>query len=255
VSERDVKQAEASLSSQVEAQKLALADQAQAAGQQVNDATQIAKMSTQRQQNQSMQDMTETELASKERLQKMGIETDNTLAFLDRNQREALAALGSDVKDKIFDSRLQFSRDEAGRKFTNERQLADFAIATAKNEDQLMRRLSSIKQAAQMESMILDQAEKTLMQGIGRAAQVRQGELDRASKEKLIAMKVAAEKAAMKKKAKRSATSAIIVGAATIAGAVIGGAYTGGAGSAAGAMVGAQVGGAAGNIIDSQVNQ
>ncbi len=248
----DIQQAESSLSSQVEAQKLVQAKQAQADAGDINNAANLAKTTLQREGNAADQDLTDQEIASKERLQKMGIETDNTLGFLDRSQREALASLGSDVKEKIYDSRLQFDRDEVGRKFTNERQLADYAIASSKSEEQLMRRLTAIKNAARTESLILDQAEKTLMRGIGRAAETRQGVLDRASRERLVQMKIAAEKAAAKKKAKRNATSSIIVGAATIAGAVIGAAYTGGAGTAAGATAGAAIGGAAGNIIDSQ---
>lgn len=81
------------------------------------------------------------------RMQKLGIEVDNKLQLATIRQRDQLSRLGGDVKDQILDSRLQFERDEMGRKFTNERQLADYTLANAKTDIEFKDKMREMQQS------------------------------------------------------------------------------------------------------------
>ncbi len=196
----------------------------------------------------AQQQLTQKEIQSNDRLSHFGIETDNNLSFLNRVQREQLAALGSDIKQQIFDGRLQFAKDEQGRKFTNERQLADFALSSTQNAHELANKLQSMQQAADRDVKLAQAAHNRIVEALKQGSLDRQRELTQQQREELARMKIEADKAIRKRKAKAANTGAIITGVATIAGAVGGGILAG----PAGAAVGAQAGGAAGGIISSQ---
>jgi hypothetical protein len=144
---------------QLEAQSTAQGlQQAQAAGQQqVREAQAEAAQRTQ---------MTQDEQASAARLQQVGMDYDNQLSFMSRKQRDDLAKLGRDVKDRLFTDRLTFEQDEAGRKFSNERQLADYTVATAKSQDELRNKVQLVQQAQQRQEYVVQRAFDVLNQGL-----------------------------------------------------------------------------------------
>ena len=183
----------------------------------------------------------EKELAEQQRRQVQGIAFDNRVSFLTRKQREDLASLGSLAKQQIFDSRLQFAEAEGKRKFTNMRQLADYATASAASEEVLKSRLTDMQQAYTKEVIALEAAQKMLTQQL--TLEMKRSE---AGKDNALALELARAKAALeqklrRKKAQAAGNAQMIQGAFTIAGAVVG-TYAGN--PALGAAAGSAVGGA-----------
>ncbi len=203
----------------------------------------------------------DAELGAQRQLSVQGTAFDNNLSFLTRKQREDLSKLGSLTKQQLFDSRLQFAQSDAGRKFTNMRQLADYSTATSASEQQLQSRLQNMQQAFEMESIILESASKIISQQLD--MEMRRAEQ---GKDNALALELAERKAALqrklaRKKAQAAATSNIITGAFTIAGAVAGAIIsipTGGVAApatvAGGAALGASLGGAIGGVTAGAVN-
>lgn len=199
---------------------------------------------------QSQERLTSSEISEAKRLSKLGLETDANLSFLTRKQREDLSSLGSDVKEQIFDSRLQFERDETGRKFSNERQLADYAILTAKNEADLRAKADIMQLMSQREIQLMGAAEAKVRESLRASYADRGRELSQTSKEYVLNIANEAEKKIKKKKAAAANRSAIITGVFQVAGAVIGAVYTGGTGAGVGAAAGFAVGSGVGKLVD-----
>jgi len=188
---------------------------------------------------------TKEEVAQAERLQKVGIDTEASISFLTNKQREDLAKLGGDLKQQLFDSRLQFERDELGRKFSNDRQMADWAIVSAKSKEDLMNKMQSIQQAQQKELVMLKAAHARLTQALQQGFADEQRELDQASKARMIQAKADLEKKMQEKEAAAARMGNIISGVASgaMAGASVGGFY------------GAIIGGAAGGVAAAGANK
>ena len=182
------------------------------------------------------------ELASQKRMQQTGIAFDNRVSFLTRKQRADLSELGRLVKQQVFDSRLQFKADERGRSFSNARQLADYAVASARDRQELAERLQDMQQSYEKEQIMFDAVNKKLVQAIEAEYKKSEQERDQEMLRTLAEMKRAAEREQRRRAAKAQAINSIIVGGATIAGAVYGG---GPAGAAAGAGIGQAVAGGA----------
>lgn len=180
--------------------------------------------------------MTKEEAAQAERLQKLGIDTEARVSFLTNKQREDLSKLGRDVKQQLFDSRLQFERDDMGRKFSNERQMADWAVATANSREELAGRLQTIQQASERELILLRAAHAKLSQALQQGFDDEKRELDQASKGRMIQAKADLERQIEAKAARGAAMGNIISGIAS--GAVAGFMAGGPAGAAAGAGIG-----------------
>jgi len=188
-----------------------------------------------REQRDAQQNLSDKEIEANERLSRFGIETDNNLSFLNRAQREQLAELGSDVKQQLFDSRLQFAKDEGGRRFTNERQLADFAVSSAQNKIDLANKLGALQNAADRDMKLATTAHNRIVEALKNGSLDRQREMTQAQKMELENMRQAAERAMRRKKARAANTRAIITGAATIAVVVATGGTAGAAIAAGGA--------------------
>lgn len=182
----------------------------------------------------SKKTLTQEEIDSAKRMSQLGMETDNTVSFMSRKQREDLASLGADVKQQLFDSRMQFERDENGRKFSNDRQMADYAISSAKNEQELQDRMQSMMQVHERELFALEAANKQLGQALQNGFLDKDRELNQAQKKKLTEMKTATEKALAKKRRASANKRLIIGGAMTVAGAAM---IATGVGAAPGAAV------------------
>ena len=187
--------------------------------------------------------LTEEELQSAERLSGMGIQMDESLSYMSRRNREDLARLGQDIKHELFDSRLQFERDEMGRKFTNERQMADAAIATAKTRQELKERLDEMQHVANNEIIMLENVHSQLVRAYERGYLDEQQKLNQEHKRVLATVIQNMEDKIRKRKNRAASTRMIIAGTVGIAATVA----TGGAAAPAipGLMAAANQGGGA----------
>lgn len=177
---------------------------------------------------------TERELAQQERLQSMGIDYANQASFLTRKQREDLAALGRDTKAKLFDARLEFEQGEAGRQFSNELQLLDWAASSAENQVAMQNKMREIQQAAQKKVMLLEAAYARISKQLSQASQSKIQEMDQVTTKELTTLKTELEARIRKEKA-QAANKAGILGAI---GSIVGGMYAGPGGAAAGGAIG-----------------
>lgn len=182
----------------------------------------------------SKKTLSNEEIASAKRLSNIGLETDNRVSFLSRKQKEDLSKLGLDVKQKIYDNRIRFERDELGRKFSNERQMADYAIASAKNEQDLRNKMQIMQQIMQKELYMMEQASNKVNIALERGYLDDKRKLDQEQKRKLYDMKKKMDGEIRKKKA----NNAMIVNGLTAAGAV----FFGGVGATGGAAAGSALG-------------
>lgn len=189
--------------------------------------------------------VTTAEVEQAKRLQAMGIDQDNRLQTLTLKQREDLNRLGNDVKQKLFDSNMQFEKSERGRKFTNERQLLDYAVANTKDNIELQNTLREMQQAADKDMIMMEAATNKLRQALAQGYAGKKQKLDQATKERIKRAIEANEKAMRDKASKAKARGQMITGVFTVAGAVVGGIY----GGPAGASAGASLGGAAGGVV------
>lgn len=155
---------------------------------------------------------------------------------------ERLAALSADAKREVLDSRMNFERDEMGRTFLNERQLADYLRLNARSDEQVR----NYAQAAQMVhdrkiEMLQTAARQVEARMKYEAAQNAQFLDSEAAKEMLAyeaeLKRLAAEEAAILQKKQEEAGMA-----GGIIGAVIGGYAGGPKGATAGYSAGQGVG-------------
>ena len=120
--------------------------------------------------------LTNESLASAQRVQQMGLEYDNKLSLLSERQIRDLSRIGRDVKQKIFDSRMSFDRDEMGRKFSNERQLADYAIMTARSEEDLSNKMQQMQQQSQRKVQMMEVGYKKIINEMKRQEKMSEGQ-------------------------------------------------------------------------------
>lgn len=167
--------------------------------------------------------LSEADINAQRRLTSAQLDYDSNLSFLTNKQREDLANLGAYTKQAVFDQRLMFQKTEAGRKFSNDRQLADYAVLSAQSEEQLRTRLQDMKQAAEKEIYALQAAHDMLTLRM-------KAEFKRAEKTKDYDMylKLAERAKALKEKQRRKAARGSALGNIIIGGAQIAaGVYTG----------------------------
>lgn len=201
------------------------------------------------------------QLAETERLAKYGIEQDNSIAVLSRGNQRALANLSQDVEQKLFNSTRQFEKTEMGRKFTNERQLALWTIANAKNQEDLQTKMQRMQIASDRKIQLLQVAQAKIIQQKEQeylaADLARQGKL----KVDLAEFKRKSDEAIQAEKTKAANNSAMLSAGLTIGGMVLGGiagaiagAPAGGVGAIPAAMAGASLGGSLGGAAAAGVN-
>jgi hypothetical protein len=164
--------------------------------------------------------ITQAQIDQAQRLNQLGLEQDNRLNFLTIKQREQVAALSQDVSNQLFDSNMRFERDEMGRKFSNERQLQDYLILNAQNEQALMDKAQEMQQVVEREIYMLEHAQKVLMQALEQGFLSEKQKLDNASREKIARYIADMEKAIEDKKRKAAARGQMITGGVQLLGGV-----------------------------------
>jgi hypothetical protein len=225
--------------------------QTRALGQQEtqSQAANTQALSLSRADNASTKRITGAEIDSATRVSKLGMEQDNQLLDLSLRQRRELASIGRDVKDQIFDSRLRFEKDENGRKFSNERQLADWAISNAKTEQELQGRFREMQQASDRTIKLLEHSNNQIMEAINRGWLVKEQKLDYEQKRYLLDLKRKMDEKIAKERAKAANRMAVYQGVGMVAGAVIGSMVAPVGGTALGATAGASAGAGVGTAV------
>lgn len=161
---------------------------------------------------------------------------------------QKFAQVSEAAKQEMFDKQMNFTKDEQGRTFFNERQLADFARLTADNDEQFKDYAQNAEQLNKRKLQSMEHAYKITMQDLQQKQNLAEQKKDQQAQlqinqiRKEIEEKMQRERARAANRAAAWQAGGMIVGAA--AGAFVGG--------PAGAMAGAQLGGAAGGMAASQ---
>lgn len=165
-----------------------------------------------------------------------------------RSATDRLGALNSQLKTKLFDSQMNFNRDELGRTVFNEQQLLDYKLAQGMADEDLLNYEQTARQMTDRKLQMLKTAQAKIMSELNQEFSSGQQELDQAHKKALVEQKRAIEEKIRKEQAKAKNRGAMFSAAGTVIGAVAGGMVAG----PAGATVGASAGGAIGGLAASQ---
>lgn len=219
--------------SQVALQEKQLAQQAEQARQEQSQLQQLRS-----EELQSKKTILDNELEASTFLQDFGIEQDNKLQIATINQRNDLNRIGVDVKAKLVDARLQFAKDERGRKFTEFRQLADYTAANAKSANEFNLAMSKANNVQANKIAMMKQATAQLGAALERKFLNEQGDLDHEQQKQILHLKTQMQEQIRQEEAKARNNMAMAKAFGTVAGAGIGAVVGGPAGAAAGAQIG-----------------
>jgi hypothetical protein len=164
-------------------------------------------------------------------------------------ESEKLSAKARDMQDKLFKQQLQFKRDELGRTMYQETAKMDYALLSAKNDEDLKDKLADIEYASDQSLLAMEALNKKLAATLDNEAALRELDKRGVSRQKIAELKQQMEEAAAKKKAKAANRMAMYQAGGMIAGAVVGSLVAPGAGTAAGAAAGATIGGGVGTAV------
>lgn len=197
---------------------------------------------------QSRKTVLDEDIAAQARLQQLGIDRDNALQLATIKQREDLARLGRDVKSQLLDSRLQFQKDERGRQFTNERQLADWTAANSASRQEFNEKMGRMKQSYDRKILLLKQADAQIAKALEQGFIKEQGDLDFEAQKELAQLRADTREKIRREEANARNRAAMFQAGGTIIGTGVGAAFGGPAGAAVGGTVGGAVGTAAGGL-------
>lgn len=188
-----------------------------------------------------------------------------------------LTAVDRNAKQEVVDARRQFTQDQMGIKFANERQLADYARLKAVNEQDFSNYAASAQIALERKSQLLDISKQKITQALQAEVDKRNQLLNQAQElsvnsqtanvkrrllqqsnldiERLTKAGAEIDIAMAKNKARTNANQQMWTSIGTVGGAVVGGVaagvFSGGAAAPAGATAGAAIGGGLGSMIGS----
>lgn len=160
-----------------------------------------------------------------------------------------LSQLGEYAENTIFQDNLKFERDELGRTLFNERQLADYALAHLRTQEEWSDYEQNLQQLTERKLTMMRQAEQRITQALAQEMQKDEQNQNQALKQRLYEAKAELEKKTREAQASARNRASMFNAVGTIAGTVIGGALGSvvpGAGTAVGAAVGASIGGSLG---------
>jgi hypothetical protein len=167
------------------------------------------------------------------------------LSQKNRYLENELARISQSAKDKLLDQQLSFKRDELGRTVWNERQLADYKIATAKDEEDFRNYQQEASNLSERRMKMLQMAQRKLEQVLEQGYISTNQKLDQASRLKIVETVAALKRKQARESARQSSNMAMWSGAGTIIG-TIAGIPGGPSGMIAGAQIGQGVGTAVG---------
>jgi hypothetical protein len=158
------------------------------------------------------------------------------------------------MKSDLYDGNLKFQKDELGRTMFNERQLVDWAITKARNEEEFENYQQIASQMLERKRMVFDQAWKVLEQNLVYAYNKAEQEKDFALKAELADMKRRFEEKRQRMAAEAQASGAMwsTIGGIVGAGAGLYLGWGNPAAAAAGAAAGQQLGSGLGQMAYSK---
>jgi hypothetical protein len=172
------------------------------------------------------------------------------LSQKNRYLENELARISQSAKDKLLDQQLSFKRDELGRTIWNERQLADYKIATAKDEEDFRNYQQEASNLSERRMKMLQMAQRKLEQVLEQGYISTNQKLDQASRLKIVETVAALKRKQARESARQSSNMGMWSGAGTIVGAGIG--FVASGGNPYGAVVGAQIGQGVGTAAGAQ---
>lgn len=158
---------------------------------------------------------------------------------------KAFADLSEDAKREMFDGRMEFQRDEMGRTFMNERQLADYAVTHARDEQQLQNYMQSANQLHDRKIQMLEAGQAKIDQELKFQNSLSEQKQDQALKQRLLTSKRQLEDKIAREKADRANRAGKFSAVGGIVGGVVGAVVGGPAGAAVGYSAGSALGGMA----------
>lgn len=177
---------------------------------------------------------------------------DNQQVLFDRNmalqkkQAELQLKLGNmseGLKQKLFDQQMDFKKDELGRTFFNERQLADWKISQAKSEEELATYEQQSREMHAKRMAVLKTSYAKLQQVMEQGFIDKEQTLDQNMKREMTQKMAALKKKIAEEQANASNTASMFGAAGTIIGGAVGS-----IGGPMGAMAGAAIGGGIGQM-------
>lgn len=178
-------------------------------------------------------------------LQQKGIESRRKIAEVQRGlQQDArrnsqrLFNLDQSIKNELLDNQLTFRTDELGRQQFNERQLADYAIANANNQNDLAAYSQTVQQITQRKLQLLGAAEQRIKQELEQLYQKESTEANQQLKRELAEAQHAMQQRIQREQAKAANRAGMLGAAGSIVGGGLGALVGGPAGAVAGASIG-----------------
>jgi hypothetical protein len=171
----------------------------------------------------------------------------NTKRLFDEEQR--LEQLDARLKKALLDDTFKFQEDDLGRTLFNERQLLDYKIATAKDDNALLDYEQQVTQESRRRSAMLEVSYTKVRQALQQEFEKGEQDFDQAQRQRLLEAKNALEKkmAAEKNKAKNRAALFSSGGSLLGMGAVL--LATGGTAAPAYVLAAGTAGAGGGNIL------
>jgi hypothetical protein len=175
---------------------------------------------------------------------------EDRLSEKSRELQGRLYGINRKLGRELYGEQMKFEKDELGRKLFNERQLTDWAILKAQNEEELKNYEQLVTQMSDRKMKMYEAAQARIQQEMK-----LQFELDETRRDGQLMIKLANAERAMKLKMQRekarAANRAAMFGAI---GGIVGGVAGGIIGGPAGAMAGASLGQGLGTFAASQTD-
>jgi len=240
---------QAAVGAQEQAAQSYLSDRSRAQDLALGKKSQLAELGSKIQDISSNKYLTQAELDMKNRVEAQGLAFDERLSALTIKQREDLSKLGQDVKMELFDKNQTFEKDELGRKFSNERQLADYAVATARSNEELADKMQSMEQASNRENMLYEAMMNKISTTLELESRGKISKLNRDTRLELERTKQKIEQRMRDRKAKGNNIRLIAQGVGMVGGATAGFMMGGPLGAITGAQLGSEAGKAVGGAV------
>lgn len=222
------------------AQQLGAAQATQAGQQAVGVADQQAKV----QQEIARQGLQE----GQRQADQQKFQTGQQLQAEDVANKQRLAQLDQDTRAELFDRQMRFEKDELGRTQFNDRQLADYAVLSARSQEQLRNYQQTAQLAYDRNIQLMRTAYDKLDEALRNENALREQGYDQAAIQEMYQ-----EKRDMEQRIRREeAAAANKMAAWSAGGAILGGAAGFAAGGPQGAQTGAAAGSAFGTVVSAQ---
>ena len=134
-----------------------------------------------------------------------------------RSITNQIGALSNNLKQDIFDKQTQFQKDELGRTYWNDRQLADWKIKEAKSDEELAEFEQNIAQEFEKKMAGLQASQRSIKQRLEQEMQKSEQDQDQALMQRLQNAEIELQRKQQKAQARASQNASILGAAGTIA--------------------------------------